>query len=196
MPELPDLTIYLEALEARTLEIITPHEPTTPQRVASIDWASWEPEEVATLMFVVKSGRILLIRKKRGLGAGKINGPGGRVEPGETPRDCAIRETMEELCITPLNVRTAGELFFHAEDMPRIHGYIFTASDYNGEPTETDEAIPLWYPLEDIPYQEMWEDDHIWLPLVLAGHVIDGWFTFIRETMLDYKVLIRIVGSE
>ena len=70
MPELPDLTIYLEALAARTLEIITPHEPTTPQRVASIDWASWEPEEVATLMFVVKSGRILLIRKKRGLGAG------------------------------------------------------------------------------------------------------------------------------
>ncbi len=172
-------------------EIITPHDPTTPQQVASIDWASWEPEEVATLMFVVKSDRILLIRKKRGLGAGKINGPGGRVEPGESPRDCAIRETMEELCITPLNVRSAGELFFHAEDMPRIHGYIFTASDYNGEPTETGEAIPLWYPLEDIPYQEMWEDDHIWLPLVLAGHVIDGWFTFIRETMLDYKVLIR-----
>ncbi|MBT4161861.1 MAG: NUDIX hydrolase, partial [Gammaproteobacteria bacterium] len=49
-------------------------------KVAAIDWENWEPEEVATLLFVVRDGRVLLIRKKRGLGAGKINGPGGRLE--------------------------------------------------------------------------------------------------------------------
>ena len=53
--------------------------------VSSIDWTSWQPDMVATLMFDVEDSRVLLIRKKRGLGAGNINGPGGKLDPGETP---------------------------------------------------------------------------------------------------------------
>ena len=82
-------------------------------RIANIDWDSWQPEQIATLLFVIRAGKVLLIHKKRGLGAGKINGPGGKLEPGETPKQCAIRETTEELCITPIFVRAAGQLFFH-----------------------------------------------------------------------------------
>ena len=139
-------------------------------------------------MFVIKNGRVLLIRKKRGLGAGKINGPGGRLEPDETPKECAIRETNEELIINPLNVRSAGELFFHAEDMPRIHGYIFVATDYEGTPSETDEAIPIWFNLSTIPFEEMWEDDRYWLPEVLNGQSVRGYFTFVNERLLDHEV--------
>ena len=54
-------------------------------------WLQWQPRERATLCFIIKDGEILLIRKKRGFGAGKINAPGGRIEPGELPIDCAIR---------------------------------------------------------------------------------------------------------
>lgn len=157
-------------------------------KVASIDWPNWQPEEVATLMFVVKDGKVLLIRKKRGLGAGKINGPGGRLEDNETPEQCAIRETNEELIINPLNVRSAGELFFHANDMPRIHGYVYVATDYEGTPTETDEAIPIWFDIDEIPYDEMWEDDQIWLHRVLLGESVRGYFTFVEERLLDHKV--------
>ncbi len=139
-------------------------------------------------MFVIKNGRVLLIRKKRGLGAGKINGPGGRLELDETPKECAIRETNEELIINPLNVRSAGELFFHAEDMPRIHGYIFVATDYEGTPSETDEAIPIWFNLSTIPFEEMWEDDRYWLPEVLNGQSVRGYFTFVNEQLLDHEV--------
>lgn len=162
----------------------------TMMKVADIDWDIWEPEEVATLMFVHKQGQVLLIRKKRGLGAGKINGPGGRVEPGETPLECAVRETREELLITPVNVRPAGELFFHAEDMPRIHGHVFTASDYEGTPGETDEAIPMWTSVDELPLDEMWDDDRLWLPHVLAGSSIRGWFTFVGEKLIDHVVEI------
>ncbi len=129
--------------------------------VSDIDWDTWQPEEVATLMFIIRGGSVLLIRKKRGLGAGKINGPGGRLEDGETPEACAVRETNEELVVNPLNVRAAGELFFHAEDMPRIHGFVFIATDYEGTPTETDEAIPLWFKLDELPFDEMWDDDRL-----------------------------------
>ena len=156
--------------------------------VAEINWATWTPEEVATLMFVIQEGSVLLIRKKRGLGAGKINGPGGRLEGNETPKECAIRETQEELLINPINVRSAGELFFHAEDMPRVHGHVFVATDFEGTPSETDEAIPHWFLFDNIPFDEMWDDDRLWLPRVLKGESVRGYFTFIEETLLDHEI--------
>jgi 8-oxo-dGTP diphosphatase len=155
-------------------------------KVTDVDWDAWEPEMRATLMFIRRAGEVLLIRKKRGLGAGKINGPGGRMEPGETPLQCAIRETQEELLITPREIRGAGELFFHAEDMPRIHAHVFVADRFEGEPTETDEAVPLWMRIDELPYGEMWEDDRVWLPHALSDRSFRGWFTFIGEEMIDH----------
>ena len=93
-------------------------------KIEQIDWNHWQPEASATLMFVIRGEEVLLIHKKRGLGAGKVNGPGGHIEPGEKPMACAIRETREELCIESKNVNYMGELYFHAEDMPRIHACI------------------------------------------------------------------------
>jgi len=160
--------------------------------VNDIDWDNWIPDQIATLLFVIKDNHILLIRKKRGLGAGKINGPGGRIEEGETPEECAIRETEEELCITPLNIEPRGRLFFYASDsIPHILGYVFTASDYKGSPRETDEAVPVWTPLSEIPWSEMWEDDRYWLPKIIDGQTVDAWFTFTGETLLSYKVMER-----
>ena len=157
-------------------------------KINDVDWSNWTPEQTATLMFVIDDNRVLLIRKKRGLGAGKINGPGGRLEEGETPYACAIRETQEEVCITPGSVEAHGELRFHAEDMPTIHVYVFVAHGFEGTPAETDEAIPLWFDFNQIPYDEMWDDDLLWLPAVLAGQSVQGWFSFRDETLLDYRL--------
>lgn len=157
-------------------------------QVANISWEHWVPEQVTVLLFVIANGKILLMRKKRGLGAGKINAPGGRLERGESAQDCAIREAQEELRIHPRNVKAAGELFFHAEDQPRIHCYLFTASDYDGAPTETEEAVPRFYPIDEIPYDEMWEDNRYWLPLIISGQRVIGYSTFANEKLVDYKL--------
>ena len=55
-----------------------------------VDWETWEPNMRANLLFVVQGNRVLLIHKKRGIGAGKINGPGGKLEAGESPLEAAI----------------------------------------------------------------------------------------------------------
>jgi 8-oxo-dGTP diphosphatase len=156
--------------------------------IRDIDWERWEPTDPATLVFVVKNASILLIRKKRGLGAGKINGPGGRLEPGEEPIRGAVREAQEELLITPLDLRYSGENMFQFVDGYSIHVHVFKASDYEGEPTETDEAIPLWAPVNEIPYHEMWEDDELWLPLVLRGIPFSGRYIFDGDAMLDHRL--------
>jgi len=109
-------------------------------------WECWQPTMRASLCFVRKEGKILMIRKKRGLGAGKINGPGGRLEPGETPLQAAIRETEEELLVTPLQLSERGELHFQFTDGLALHCVVFSAEGCLGEPKETDEAIPHWMP--------------------------------------------------
>lgn len=163
-------------------------QPTPPSTLSDIDWTNWKAKDPATLTFVIKDDKILLIRKKRGLGAGKINGPGGRVEPGETPLQCAVREVEEELKITPLNMQFHGECLFQFVDGYSIHVHAYSATDYSGTPEETDEAIPLWFSLDEIPYDEMWEDDHIWLPLLLKGQSFKGRYLFDGDRMLDYQL--------
>jgi 8-oxo-dGTP diphosphatase len=152
-------------------------------------WKTWEPRERATLCFLIQDGQILLIRKKRGLGAGKINGPGGRIEPGEEPHECAVRETSEEVGLTPLNVQNRGELHFQFADGYSLHCAVFVAHEYTGELIETDEALPIWTPLDSIPYDEMWADDIHWLPGVIAGGTFRGYFHFDGEKMLSKHLL-------
>lgn len=158
------------------------------KKLAEIDWESWRPKDHATLLFVVRGDRILLIRKRRGLGAGKINGPGGRLDDGETPIEAAVREVEEELCITPLDPVERGQLRFQFVDGYSIHGYVFHASDFRGEPQTTEEAIPIWTPLDRIPFDEMWADDRHWMPLFLEGTRFDGRFVFDGDEMLDYEI--------
>jgi 8-oxo-dGTP diphosphatase len=148
-------------------------------------WNQWQPRERATLCFVIRDGMILLIRKKRGLGAGKINAPGGRIEPGEMPHECAIRETREEVGITPDDVRHHGELHFQFKDGYSLHCNVFVAHGYSGALIETDEATPIWTSLDSIPYGEMWADDIHWLPGVIAGGRFRGYFHFDGEEMLS-----------
>ena len=158
------------------------------RRVRDIDWTTWRAVDAATLLFVVKAGRILLIRKKRGLGAGKINGPGGRREPGETFAACAVRETQEELGVTPRHPELVGRHGFQFIDGYSIFVHVFRAVDLDGTPVETDEATPLWVDLDRVPYDEMWADDRYWLPLVITGRRFAGRWIFDGDTMLDHTL--------
>ncbi len=163
--------------------------------LTDIDWTTWQAVDTATLAFVIKEEQILLIRKKRGLGAGKINGPGGRLEDNESIQACAVREAQEELGITPLHPQKHGELLFQFVDGYSIHVHVFRASDLNGTPIETEEAIPIWSPLDRVPYDEMWEDDEIWLPHLIAGKQFHGRFIFDEDNMLDHVLDVFDPGS-
>ncbi len=153
-----------------------------------IDWSGWVPEIRATLMFIRDGSEVLLIRKLRGIGAGKINGPGGKIDPGETPLESAIRETQEELHVTPLNPRKMGELSFAMTDLPDIFVHVFVASAHEGTPQETEEAIPMWTHQFKIPYQLMWEDDQHWLPRMMEGESFRGKFLFEGERIQWMKI--------
>ncbi len=159
-------------------------------------WDGWTPTERATLCFVVRDGWILLIRKKRGLGAGKINAPGGRLEAGETALEAAVRETQEEVGVTPIGVTLRGELFFQFVDGYALECAVFVAEDCEGDLIETDEADPIWTRIGEIPYEEMWADDVHWLPGVLEGKCFRGFFEFDGEKMMSKSIFWAGSGVE
>jgi 8-oxo-dGTP diphosphatase len=155
----------------------------------------WRPDQVGTLMFLHRAGRVLLIRKRRGHGAGKINGPGGKPEAGETPLDCVLRETEEEVGVRPVGARLAGVFCFIDQASADWLGFIFVASDYTGTPRATAEAIPAWYRIGELPVQDMWEDDRHWLPRVLAGERLEGEFLFRDGALLAHRLRALPAGA-
>ena len=157
-------------------------------KITDIDWTTWKAVDHATLVFVIHGGQILLIRKKRGLGAGKINGPGGRLEPGETPQACAARELREEVGVTAGALVLMGHHRFQFVDGYSSYGHVYRTHEIEGTAIETDEASPRWYDLAAIPFDEMWEDDRYWLPLVIQGRRFSGYWIFDGDRMVDYRL--------
>ena len=154
----------------------------------TLDWSKWVARDRVALTFVRRDGQLLLIHKKRGMGAGKYSAPGGRLEAGETPEQAAVRETQEEVGLTPLNLRPAGRLDFAFTDGYSLRCHVYTADSYEGTLTETDEAAPFWCPESEIPYGRMWSDDRLWLPLMLEARPFDAQFVFDGELMLWHRL--------
>ena len=147
----------------------------------------------ATLCAIIREGRILLQRKAAGrFGEGKWNGAGGKLEPGENPVDGVIREVLEETELRIREPRRHGRLdhFFGDRSVPVWSVHVFSASDFEGEPVGGEEGELWWFPLEEIPYGEMWEDDIHWLPPLLDGKEFDGAFYFNEDAsrLLEFKL--------
>lgn len=137
----------------------------------------------ATLCYLLRPDdeSVLLIRKKRGLGEGKLVGPGGKVEDGETPRECVVREVEEEVGVTPRDPEKVGEFEFVFGDDPEMFVHVFRAEAFAGTPTESPEADPAWFDYDEVPYDEMWDDDRYWFPHLLDGETFAGEFVFDEE---------------
>jgi 8-oxo-dGTP diphosphatase len=155
------------------------------------DWDAYAAQESAVLTFVRKAGKILLIRKLRGLGAGKINAPGGRIEHGETPEQAAVRETAEEVGLTVWDLKHMAVLHFAFVDGYTLSVDVFLTERFSGHPIRTEEADPFWVDESEIPFAEMWEDDQLWLPAVLEGSrvVVRGYFDGDRMVSGDMRPL-------
>ncbi len=153
-----------------------------------IDFERWQPDRIATLLFVVRGEQLLLIHKRRGHGVGKINGPGGMVEAGETPLQCALREIEEEVGVQARDVKPLIELRFQDTDGSSMLGYAFKATACVGVPRTTDEAIPFWCPIERIPYDRMWQDDLVWLRYLLDDTPMIGEFLMHGDRLVAHRL--------
>jgi 8-oxo-dGTP diphosphatase len=124
------------------------------------------------------STEILLGEKKTGFGVGKIVGPGGKIEAGETPAEATAREVKEEtgIGVEAADLREVAILTFRFPARPSwdLRMWVYLGDRFTGEPTASDEIDCRWFPVAELPLERMWDDARLWLPRVLAGEYVDA----------------------
>lgn len=137
---------------------------------------------------------VLLGRKKRGIGEGKLVAPGGKLEPGETPVSAAVREVEEEvgLLLEAADLRKAGTIDYLFPSKPEWsqQSHVYVCERWSGEVRDSDELDARWFNAALVPLARMWSDARHWLPEVLDGATVTAGFSFAsdRESVATARV--------
>lgn len=137
----------------------------------------------AVVGYMLKGDEILLgerLKVSHGLGKNLVAGIGGKVEEGETHDQALIREFKEEIVTEPIKFTKVGEVSWIFPHKPKwsMKGVVYTVEEWEREPEETEVVRPLWYKTDQLPKEQMWEDNMYWLEQALLGKNFEAAFLF------------------
>jgi 8-oxo-dGTP diphosphatase len=151
-----------------------------------------------TLCFLTRGDAVLMLHRLKPPNQGLWNGVGGRLEPGEAPRTCVLREVYEETGYQLAAVTFCGLLTWDGFETPPGGLYIFTAEAPPGEPLRCDEGELAWKPRGWVfSSPQVVSNIHIVGPLVLAGAPPCIYhFSYRDGKIVDYKALpLSLAGN-
>ncbi len=124
---------------------------------------------LSTLCYIEKDDQYLMLHrvtKPNDINAGKWIGVGGHFEPGESPEECIVRETLEETGYTLTTYSFRGLITFCYGDEVTEYMHLFTATGFTGTPISCNEGVLAWVPKQDVLNLPLWEGDRIFLRLL------------------------------
>lgn len=144
----------------------------------------------AVLVYLRQDADILMLHRGERPGdfhAGKWNGLGGKLEPGESPREAAAREVCEEA-----GIRLPAERYHHlgllqfpnfkphkGEDwLCWVLGADLTAEERSEVLSQSAEGSLHWLPISRIPSLNLWPGDRQFLPWVFERRPFCGTFWY------------------
>ena len=147
----------------------------------------------ATLAFVFNEWwEIMLCMKKRWFWVWKWNWAWWKKDLNETIHETAKRELLEEtwvnLELDLLEFRWVLHFIWEATPDWNQDVHVFRSLGYSWEFSETEEMKPAWFKIDEIPYDDMWEDDAIWLPVLIRWEEFEYTVIFWADWNLkEYK---------
>lgn len=156
----------------------------------------------ATLCFLIRGDEVLLAEKQRKLGVGFLNGFGGKVEDGDRNIHATnIRETEEEIGVNIKHANKVGEILFHNpsddHELKNMLVHIFTATEWEGEPKETDEMKKIdWYTIASLDYNKFLSADRLFIPQILGGKCVQGVIDYNNDWSVKTFTINEVEGFE
>ncbi len=149
--------------------------------------------KLATLCYLRNNNQTLMlhrVKKENDMHEGKWNGLGGKLEPGESPEECAIREVKEESGLDIRNPQFKGILTFPAfsknEDW---YVFLFVISEFSGTLIDSDEGILAWVDNDKLFDLPLWEGDKVFLKWLKKKPFFSAKFIYKNKKLLDYDVI-------
>ena len=150
--------------------------------------------KLATLCYIKKDGKTLMLhrtKKKNDMHEGKWVGVGGKIEKGESPEECAVREVFEETGLKAEELKLRGLLTFpdfnNSEDW---YGYLYVVEKFSGEIIESPEGDLKWVDDSKLFDLDMWEGDDLFMRWMMEDRIFSAKFVYDEnEKMKDYSVI-------
>ena len=140
--------------------------------------------KLATLCYVIdklqnKTLMIHRVKKENDYHEGKWNGLGGKLELGESPEDCVIREIKEEAGLIIKNPRMHGFITFpNFDKVDDWYVFIFTAEDFKGNLIDSPEGNLKWIPNDELTSLNLWDGDKIFLQWLFQDRFFSAKFLY------------------
>lgn len=151
--------------------------------------------KLATLCYIRKNGRTLMmhrVKKQNDMHEGKWNGLGGKLIPGESPEECAIREIFEESGLRARNPQLKGVLTFPAfDDLEDWYCFLFEVRDFEGELINSAEGVLEWVPNDKVLDLHLWEGDQIFIPLLDQDRFFSAKFIYEKGRLQNHEIVFH-----
>lgn len=124
---------------------------------------------ITTLCYLEKENKYLMLhrtKKENDINKNKWLGVGGKLEKGETPEQCLIREVKEETGLNLIDHVHRGIVIFNYNDDEPLDMHLYTSKNFSGEIQECSEGDLKWIDKSEIYKLNLWEGDRIFLELL------------------------------
>lgn len=151
--------------------------------------------KIGTLCYIKKDNKTLMlhrVKKKNDVHEGKWVGLGGKVEKGESPEECIIREVKEESGLEISTPILRGILTFPSfKNNEDWYVFLYICEDFTGEIQESDEGVLQWVDDDKVMDLNMWEGDKIFLQCLQKNKVFSGKFVYENKELVDHEILFH-----
>lgn len=131
-------------------------------------------------------------KKENDMHEGKWNGVGGKVEMGESPAECAIREVFEETGLKVSSPILKGFITFpnFSKGNDWI-AFIYEFHGFSGELSECNEGTLEWIDDDKILDLNLWEGDYMFLPLVFENKFFSGKLVYENKKLVEHFIEVH-----